>query len=926
MPLQGFISISAEIPFLPALAKALTVDAITPNALIFVPTRRAAQQLNLLLVEQGQFSAETQPRIIPLAAVPLTVEERLPDSLLTTDLPPPIAPLTRTRILWQLLLQRADMALSPSVAWQLATALSNLLDECALHEVAPEKWLKLTPIDFAAHWGLTLDFLQIILTHWPAILEERGQSDPATYQHAALMALAAFWEANPPYHTVIVAGSTGSLPATANLLGRIAKLPQGAVILPGFDMGTAGYDVSLTHSQAMMQRLLARCHVTPQQVQIWEGEQGKRARLWSQVLHPNHDQWKLPIDLKQALQNLVYVPCADIWAEAQAIALLVQQALAEGAQRIGIITPDAQLGSRIQQALRRWDIKAVQSLGENALDFVAVRFILHCLALAATPSDPHLLLTCLQHPAWGYTAEQLSLWQELLRAQPFTNFQEFVRQYKISELYFIAEKFTEWQYTRARPIDTWLDDIQFTLLAHCPNWINQAGYDKWEELIAPWREHSEPRLDFQEFAPWWLRWCGQQRLPSADDSTAKVMIWGLLEARLQNVDVAILASLNDGVWPAEPTPNPWLSRTMRSQLGLPAPEQSIGQMAHDFVQGINCAPKVYLTRPMQIDGVVQRPARWLQQLNVYLQRKGSSLNAINAGEEWRLAINALDQPSKFITINRPIPNPPLTARPRGISASGIQQLRQNPYAYYAQRILNLSARSSLRSELSASEIGSLVHHALVEYLPKHPQLPNDALSQLLHIAMQPYSYAFWRSQLGMDAQQRLESLLQHALLYEMHALAAGQNLLAVEAQGKGMLRAGNRTISLTVQADRIDRLAHGTLNIIDYKTGTPPSAADIERGYHVQLPLAAWLVEQGGFSQVPRIPVGVISFWRLHATKQEVKPTSWPADKIEKWVTQLEAGLSETLRHYLAETRPFQATRREQNYDDYAMLARRGLW
>ncbi len=34
---------------------------------------------------------------------------------------------------------------------------------------------------------------------------------------------------------MIAAGSTGSMPATARFLGEVAKLPQGAVVLPGLD-------------------------------------------------------------------------------------------------------------------------------------------------------------------------------------------------------------------------------------------------------------------------------------------------------------------------------------------------------------------------------------------------------------------------------------------------------------------------------------------------------------------------------------------------------------------------------------------------------------------------------------------------------------------------------------------------------------------
>ncbi len=43
------------------------------------------------------------------------------------------------------------------------------------------------------------------------------------------------WEETPPQHPIILAGSTGSRGTTLLLMQAIAKLPQGAVILPGFD-------------------------------------------------------------------------------------------------------------------------------------------------------------------------------------------------------------------------------------------------------------------------------------------------------------------------------------------------------------------------------------------------------------------------------------------------------------------------------------------------------------------------------------------------------------------------------------------------------------------------------------------------------------------------------------------------------------------
>ena len=62
------------------------------------------------------------------------------------------------------------------------------------------------------------------------------------------------------------------------------------------------------------------------------------------------------------------------------------------------------------------------------------------------------------------------------------------------------------------------------------------------------------------------------------------MIWGTMEARLNTADLVILGGLNEEIWPAVPTPDPWLSRGMRAEVGLRLPEKTIGLSAHDWQQ------------------------------------------------------------------------------------------------------------------------------------------------------------------------------------------------------------------------------------------------------------------------------------------------------------------------------------------------------
>ena len=90
-------------------------------------------------------------------------------------------------------------------------------------------------------------------------------------------------------------------------------------------------------------------------------------------------------------------------------------------------------------------------------------------------------------------------------------------------------------------------------------------------------------------------------------------------------DTMVLGGLVEGVWPPAADPGPWLSRPMRATVGLPSPEEAVGQAAHDFVAAACAAPEVVLSCPRRRDGAPAVPARWLTRLEMFLtgQRRGA---------------------------------------------------------------------------------------------------------------------------------------------------------------------------------------------------------------------------------------------------------------------------------------------------------------
>jgi ATP-dependent helicase/nuclease subunit B len=79
----------------------------------------------------------------------------------------------------------------------------------------------------------------------------------------------------------------------------------------------------------------------------------------------------------------------------------------------------------------------------------------------------------------------------------------------------------------------------------------------------------------------------------------RIAIWEPYESRLQQPDIVILGSLNEGTWPRAADPGPWLNRQMQAELGLPAPEERVGDAAHIFTSLLG-TPEVYLTRAAKV--------------------------------------------------------------------------------------------------------------------------------------------------------------------------------------------------------------------------------------------------------------------------------------------------------------------------------------
>jgi ATP-dependent helicase/nuclease subunit B len=311
----------------------------------------------------------------------------------------------------------------------------------------------------------------------------------------------------------------------------------------------------------------------------------------------------------------------------------------------------------------------------------------------------------------------------------------------------------------------------------------------------------------------------------------RVFIWGLIEAKLQRADTVILGGLNEGVWPQLTSPDPWLAPAIRRQLGLPALERRIGLSAHDLV-GAMGAGSVLMTRAKRDGSSPTSESRfWLR------------LSTLAGGfEPPAIRYDLLNREIDYAVGKRaapPKPSPPAQDRPRALSVTDVDTLKADPYSFYAKAILRLSALDEPGAEPDAKWRGTFLHDILHLWGRDDHFAPGTLVPRLQRAfdqsGLHPVLRALWLPRFEQAAQYFDDQVAE--------LVANGR--VPAETEVKGEI--GLAGVTLRARADRIDRLADGSLGIVDYKTGGAPSVKQVQAGMRLQLGLLGIMAERGAF-------------------------------------------------------------------------------
>jgi ATP-dependent helicase/nuclease subunit B len=408
----------------------------------------------------------------------------------------------------------------------------------------------------------------------------------------------------------------------------------------------------------------------------------------------------------------------------------------------------------------------------------------------------------------------------------------------------------------------------------------------------------------------------------------RLFIWSPLEARLQYVDLMILGGLNEGTWPPEADSDPWMSHSMREELGLPPHERRIGLSAHDFVQCCG-APEVMLTRSQNIDGEPTVPSRWLLRIKTLLQTNSLNESFEKASHQWLWLQSLMDRPEVPAKASiPPKPCPPIEARPRKLSVTQIETWLRNPYEIYASHILHLRPIDSIDADPSAADKGTVIHDILYHFLHEFgTRLPSNAFDRLLEIGREKFSsfeeypslMAFWWP--------RFERVAKWFIEYETEWRKSAIPL-GGEVSGSLTISAPKGDFVIYAKADRIDQFADGGLVIIDYKTGSVPSDRLVRSGRYPQLPIEALIAETGGFNGISVEKVKCLAYLQLTGGQPAGK-ARFIKENIDTTIACTKKGLIDLINKFDDVTTPYSSipsTDAKISWNNYAHLERFQEW
>lgn len=899
---------------------ALTHD--NPLALIhhtlFLPTRRSARAFEKCLAAHTEHGLFSPPRIIALTDFPPEAFDCEQSAILPTA--------TERHLLMVELLRGkhfdALLGEQKSLPQLLshASALLDQIDELFLFEVPQDNLSSLVRHDLPQNQIQALRVLHQVYSEWEPFLKRQGFCDPTQMRVVRYREYIKTLRDYP--HPVIALGIEAAYGFVRDLLKAIMKTRGGAVILGGPEDGELSRRDSekAHHPDFHLNRLLESMGCERSTLSFINSTKEHPRRLLLEGVFQNHTNVTTSGPLKEEeTKNLFLLESGTLFEEAEAITLMMAEAVVDPLKTVALVTTNQTLTAYVMALLERFGIKADHSKAHAFRSTPLGRLLLLVASFLVSPYSPVTLLSLLKHPYVSLDQGRLSvlalarfLENNVMRTDRMVRGERdlFIKTMPegekalLTKLLNMKERGQNLLHGKEPTslaqalllLQSSLEELCFkTTLEGIGSIYDTPEGEKFKGWIASVMVSplGKTTLEMQHFPSILRELMDAIPVSKAWGYHPRVFILGPLETRLLSFDRVILADFNEGRWPRKSSDAVWMNQRMRQDVGIVSDVIQMSQEADDL-RALLSLKEVFITRALRVDGSPSVPSRWLLRLQAFCTQKNVQLSSVDHYKEWARLI--WHEPLKKVNpllrpLEKPMALPPLGARPKRLTISGLNLLKRNPYAFYVNSILKLNALKPLIHQLDALQFGVRLHQVLADALileDSGSRLTHDVLNALGGRIFASYtSSPLWR----YFWQHRLNECFDHFLSLDKNLSYAPQKRFG-EVKVTFPFHTDFGDFEIIAKADRLDLITpHGAV-LIDYKTGRTPTASSIKKGEDIQLALEGVMVNEGAFRICDAQVTKGLEYWDLKNGRRV------SVEEVDTVIGNAESALIELLEQY----------------------------
>jgi ATP-dependent helicase/nuclease subunit B len=330
----------------------------------------------------------------------------------------------------------------------------------------------------------------------------------------------------------------------------------------------------------------------------------------------------------------------------------------------------------------------------------------------------------------------------------------------------------------------------------------------------------------------------------------------------------------------------------------------VGKSHYDFVQLLS-QKRVLITRAIKVANEITFKSRFLQRLESFLRCKNLSLGV---NEEIINAVRFDNSIQERGSLAAQKPEPCFNIRNIGrISATNFNVLVKNPYDFYVNHVLKLKNTNVIENFNSRAILGSFFHNIFENFSSR-----NFSVEKMIE--------DFFYNNEILKKMYRKKILL----VTKNFGIADEESrkcVAKVLAEQEYCCKLDGYDINLTARVDRLEFLDNGQVNVVDYKTATVPSKADMGTGVELQLPFTAFLMQQNGLKS-NKIDVWSVRSDEVSHVIIDNDNKKYPLDQVIK---NMEKFLRLALDNFSKEDSRFVATTLTK-YSIYEHLSRVDEW